>query len=162
MPKVILICGKICCGKTTYAKKLVKEQNTVLLSCDEITLALFGQHIGEKHGEMVERTMKYLFNKSLEVVSTGVNVILDFGFWTRDDRGEAASFYKQNSITTEWHYIDVSSEVWIKNLAKRNQAIESGKTDDYYIDDNIANKFWRIFEEPTTDEIDVWYKNDWE
>lgn len=162
MPKVILICGKICCGKTTYAKKLVKEQNAVLLSCDEITLALFGQHIGEKHDEMVERTMKYLFNKSLEVVAAGVNVILDFGFWTCADREEATSFYKQNSITLEWHYIDVSSEVWIKNLAKCNQAIESGKTDDYYIDDNIANKFWRIFEEPTTDEIDVWYKNDWE
>ena len=58
MPKVILICGKICCGKTTYAKKLVKEQNTVLLSCDEITLALFGQYIGEKHDEIVEKTLR--------------------------------------------------------------------------------------------------------
>lgn len=28
----------------------------VLLSVDEITLALFGQHIGERHDEIVEKT----------------------------------------------------------------------------------------------------------
>ena len=39
MSKVILTCGKICCGKTTYAQKLCKENNAILLSVDEITLA---------------------------------------------------------------------------------------------------------------------------
>lgn len=31
MPKVYLICGKICCGKTTYAEKLCAENNAILL-----------------------------------------------------------------------------------------------------------------------------------
>jgi predicted kinase len=56
--KVILICGKICSGKTTYTKKLIEENKAVLLSCDEITFALFGQYIGEKHDEMVEKTLR--------------------------------------------------------------------------------------------------------
>lgn len=34
MSKVILICGKICCGKTTYAEKLRTENNAV--SCVEM------------------------------------------------------------------------------------------------------------------------------
>ena len=75
MAKVFLICGKICCGKTTYAQKLYNENNAVLLSVDEITLALFGQHCGDKHDEYVERTEKYLLNKSMEVINKDINVV---------------------------------------------------------------------------------------
>ncbi|MDE6745031.1 MAG: ATP-binding protein, partial [Oscillospiraceae bacterium] len=57
--KVILICGKICSGKSFYAERLRKEHGAVMLSVDEITLSLFGQHIGEKHDEICERTQKY-------------------------------------------------------------------------------------------------------
>ena len=43
--EVILICGKICCGKSTYAAKLLSERQAVLLSVDdglrEKCLALF-------------------------------------------------------------------------------------------------------------------------
>ena len=73
MAKVYLICGKICCGKTTYAQKLCSEANAVLFSVDEITLALFGQHCGDKHDEYVERTEKYLLNKSLELIQKDIN-----------------------------------------------------------------------------------------
>lgn len=30
-----LMCGKICSGKTTFAEKLRKDINGVILSCDE-------------------------------------------------------------------------------------------------------------------------------
>ena len=39
MPKVIMICGKLCSGKSTYAKKLQQEGKAVVLSIDEIMLA---------------------------------------------------------------------------------------------------------------------------
>ena len=41
MAKVFLICGKICSGKSTYARKLMENRQAVLLSADEIMLALF-------------------------------------------------------------------------------------------------------------------------
>lgn len=82
MAKVILICGKICSGKTTYAKNIMDKTNAVILSVDEITLALFGQHLGEKHDEITEKTEKYLLKKAVEIISIGVNVIFDWGFWT--------------------------------------------------------------------------------
>ena len=46
MGKAILICGKICSGKSTYAARLKKETNAVLLSVDEIMLDLFGLYDG--------------------------------------------------------------------------------------------------------------------
>lgn len=161
MPKVILICGTICSGKTTYAKKLIKENKAVLLSCDEIMLDLYGQYCGDKHEEIQERTMKYLFKKSLELFKIGTNVILDSGFWSKSKREEATKFYMQNGITPEWHYIDVSTEVWLKNVEKRNKAVKKAETNAYYVDENIAKKVLSMFEVPTLDEIDIWYTNNW-
>ena len=78
MAKIMLICGKICSGKSTYAKRLAEKSKAILLSVDEITLALFGQHIGEKHDEIVRKTEEYLYNKAVEIIKLGVNVIFDW------------------------------------------------------------------------------------
>lgn len=135
MAKVILICGKICCGKTTYSQKLCSENNAVLLSVDEITLALFGQHCGDKHDEYVERTEKYLLSKSLELIQMDINVVLDWGFWTKAERESVKEFYKSRNIECEFHYIDISDETWNeykkfiinkylqKKMKKRTQSI---------------------------------------
>ena len=155
MAKVFLICGKICCGKTTYAQKLCNENNAVLLSTDEITLALFGQHCGDKHDDYVERTQNYLFNKSLELIEVGINVILDWGFWMKEERDYAREFYNSRNIDCEFHYIDISDETWHARLKKRNSEVLSETTSAYYIDDNLAEKFASIFEVPNDDEIDV-------
>ena len=157
MPKVILICGKICCGKTTYANKICAENNAILLSVDEITLALFGQHCGDKHDEYVERTEKYLLNKSLELIENNINVVLDWGFWTKAERESAKEFYMSRGIECELHYIEISDEMWKYRLNKRNSAVLAEKTSAYYVDENLALKFASIFEVPGHDEIDVVY-----
>ena len=41
MAEVIMTCGRICSGKSTYAQKLRTERNAVILSVDEITLRFF-------------------------------------------------------------------------------------------------------------------------
>ena len=158
MAKVYLICGKICSGKSTYAEQLRIQNNAVLLSTDEITLALFGQHCGDKHDDYVERTQNYLFNKSLELIEVGINVILDWGFWMKEERDYAREFYNSRNIACGFHYINISDETWNARLKKRNSAILAEETNAYYIDDNIAKKFASIFEEPNEDEIDVIYR----
>ena len=158
---VILICGKICSGKTTYSKKLAHERQAVRLSCDEITLALFGPNAGESHDIMVERTTNYLFKKSIEIYDTGIPVILDYGFWQKAERQEADEFYRRHCIVPEWHYIDPPDDVWVKGVIKRNAAILRGEAEDYYIDEGLIKKFGAMFEPPSRDEIDVWYSNIW-
>ena len=160
MAKVILICGKICSGKSTYAEQLRVLNNAVLLSTDEITLALFGQHCGDKHDDYVERTQNYLFNKSLELIEVGINVILDWGFWLKEERDYAREFYNSRNIPCEFHYINISDETWKARLKKRNSAILAKETNAYFIDDNLAGKFASIFEVPSKDEIDVKYQGD--
>lgn len=156
MSKVIMTCGKICSGKSTYAKQISFDNKAVILSVDEITLALFGQHCGDKHDEYVARSEKYLFDKSLEILQIGVNVVLDWGFWTKAERQYAKEFYKSHNVQCEFHYLDISEELWHQRLNVRNKAVSEGKTNAYYVDENLAKKFESIFEIPTKDEIDVW------
>lgn len=156
MAKVTIMCGKICSGKSTYAARLRVQNRAVLLSIDEIMLAMFGQYVGDKHDEYVERTEKYLFDKSVEIVESGINVVLDWGVWTKAERTYAKEFYKARNIECELHYIDVSDETWRARIDKRNRLISAGEINAYFVDDNLAAKFGAIFEKPGTDEIDVW------
>lgn len=156
MAKVFLICGKICSGKSTYAEQLRVQHRAVLLSVDEITLALFGQHCGEKHDDYVERTQNHLFDKSLELIEVGINVVLDWGFWMKEERDHARAFYNSRNIECELHYIDISDETWQARLEKRNRAVLADETSAYYVDDHLAAKFAGLFEKPSKEEIDVW------
>ena len=161
MNKVILICGKIASGKTTYAKSLIKENPAVLLSQDEITSIFFGQYDADKQYIVVDKTREFIFKKSLEIIKAGSNVIIDWGFWTRAERKEAVFFYEKNNITFEWHYIDTSNDVCLKNLIKRNHEIKTGQLKSmYYLPEEVAERFWgEMFEIPEKDEMDIWYEN---
>ena len=159
MANVILICGKICSGKTRYAKSLMEENSAVLLSSDEITLALFGANGGQEHGIVVEKLQNYLYEKSLEIVKIGTNVILDWGFWTQKDRKQAIEFFTKHRVAFEWHYIDSSNEVLRKNLYKRNREIEESRTLAYFFPDELIERFWDMFEVPAKSTIDIWVDN---
>ena len=156
MPKVYLMCGKICSGKTTHANQLRTEHRAVVLSVDEITLALFGQDAGDQHDTYVERAENYLYHKSLEILESGINVVLDWGFWTKQERDFARDFYGSRNVEFEFHYIDVSDSEWEKHLRQRNRDVLERRTDAYYVDEGLAAKFASIFEKPDRSEIDVW------
>lgn len=156
MAKVILICGKLCSGKSTYAEKLRTETDAVLLSIDEIMLALFGLYAGETHDAYAEKTKRYLYGKSVEILETGTDVILDWGFWKRDERAAAKEFYAARKIPCEFHYLDVCDGIWKERIEKRNLAVASGRLTAYPVDENLAAKFKSLFEAPDKEEIDVW------
>ncbi len=159
MAKVILICGKICSGKTFYCKNILQKQNAVLLSCDEIESQIFHHSLGEKHDAVAVDIKKYLHKKAVDIVSAGCNVSLDWGFWTKEERNNVSRFYRSKGVEYEWHYVDVTDEIWAQNILSRNEAVASGKSDDYYADEGLLNKLKASFEIPSHDEIDVWYVN---
>ena len=69
---------------------------------------------------------------------------------------------EENNIETELHYIHVSDENWKKQIEERNKRVESGNGGaDFYLDEGLMKKLVSKFEEPTEDEVDVWYENDY-
>ena len=159
MTKAILLCGKVGCGKTTYAKKLMKERVAVLLSVDEIMLALFGNDAGDMHHYYSERTQGYLYQKSLEILEQGIDVILDWGFWTKATREAAGKFFEDAGYAHEMHYIAVTDELQRRNLSARNAAFLNGDHSAYYVDEATASIFNARFEEPSENEADIVFVN---
>ena len=107
MAKVIMTCGKICCGKTTYARKLEEELGAVVLSIDEVMLTLFPDGAREMHDTYALRTEQYLLSLSLEILRSGTDVILDWGLWTRAQRDRLREFYRANHFQSEIHYLRI-------------------------------------------------------
>ena len=110
----------------------------------------------QSHDGGTYQRYRYLFDKSLELIEAGINVVLDWGFWMKEERDYAREFYNGRNIECEFHYIDISDETWKARLMKRNSAILAEETSAYYVDDNLAAKFGALFEKPSRDEIDVW------
>lgn len=156
---IILICGKICAGKSTYAKRLMKELPAVRLNADEIMKSLFGEHLGNRHEEIFSLTMDFIYEKALEIDSCGLHVIIDAGFWYRQTRQAARDYFAARNVKPEWHYVHVSDGLWRHNIAKRNQSALLPGSRDYFVDENILQKFLNPEDEPTWAEMDVWFEN---
>lgn len=159
MSKVFLICGKICSGKSYYARTLKHKYNAVILSTDEATYDLINNEQGEFYNVFAQRVNGYLKKKSAEICKAGANVILDWGFWTKKDRADISHYLEANGVEYEWHYIDVSDDTWKKNIDERNERIRAGNGGpDFFVDEGLLQKLVSLFEEPDREEIDVWYQ----
>lgn len=159
MPKVYMMCGKICSGKSTHAAELRKEKKAVLLSVDDLTMLLLGPYAGDKLDEYVEKLKGYFYQKSLEIIDSGINVILDWGFWTRRERDCARAFYGSRNIDYEFHFIEIDDEEWHRRIEKRNQDILEHKSNAYYVDEGLQAKFSAIFEKPEEEEPGILVKS---
>lgn len=142
MAKITAIIGKICCGKTTYAKALPG----VLLSVDDFMLPLFGQHC-----DMIEAKLGIvqdcLLQQAQQLLSKNIDVIFDWGFWKKAEREKVSAFCAAHSIAIEWHYISIPEEQRQARIAKRNQEIKQGLMA-YYVSPGLANKCNELFEAP--------------
>ena len=155
MAKIYLICGKICSGKTYYSKKLASGTNAVILSCDELS-RIIDRNVNvdsDKYDSIARELQSYLFRRAAEISNHGVNVILDWGFWTERDRTTASEFFSENGCEIEWHYLDVSEEQLRKNIEKRNSSLTDS---DYYVDEGLLEKCLSRFEVPDRNSIDIW------
>ena len=159
MGKVILVCGKICSGKSFYSNKIKDEFNAVIISPDEATYELIDNVQGEFYNVFSEKLNKYLTKKVGEIAKAGANVIFERGLWSRELRKSMREYYKDNGIECEVHYVCVDDETWKKNIEERNQRVLDGNGgSDFYLDDGLMKKLESKWEEPTEDEYDVIYR----
>lgn len=90
MATVHLIHGLPGSGKTTYARTLAAQCSAVLLNHDERMIALHGTNPPESAFARFSREIsETLWSETTRHVSTGKDVVLDWGFWTRASRDDA-------------------------------------------------------------------------
>ncbi|MBE5773529.1 MAG: ATP-binding protein [Clostridiales bacterium] len=154
---VHLVCGKICSGKSTFARCLAREKNAVILSCDDLSLSLFSEGLGENHDGMMRRVQAYLHERAVDIARTGTEVILEWGFWTRIDRKNAEEYYAARNISVVWHYMDISGEALRAAIEKRNARVLSGEEKSYFVDAGLFEKMDSAFETPDEKEKAGWH-----
>ena len=158
MGKVILVCGKICSGKSYYSKQIKNKYNAVIISPDEATYELINNEQGKFYDIFTTRLNKYFTRKVGEIALAGANVIYERGLRSRKDRNEIKEYYENNNIPYEIHYVHVNDEIWKQNIEERNKRIkEENDTRDFYLDEGLMKKLESKWEEPTEEEYDVIY-----
>lgn len=80
---VYLIVGLPGAGKTTLAKELELSASALRLTPDEWQIALFGDQNPPDKRDLVEGKLVEL---GMRAAQLGTNVVLDFGFWGKDER----------------------------------------------------------------------------
>jgi len=138
MPHITAIIGKICAGKTTHAKTLPG----ILLSSDDLMLPLFGQccELISKNKPLVE---DYLITLAAQLLEQNINVVLDWGFWTAEDRARLTA----TGLPVQWHYVCVDEQQRSEQIACRNAEIERGLRA-YVVHEGLVQRCNELFEEP--------------
>ena len=161
MAKVILLCGKICSGKSYYSNNIKDSLNAVIISPDEATYELINNEQGEFYNVFSKRLNNYLTKKVGEIAKAGANVIFERGLWSKNERKEIRKYFINNGIECEIHYVYVDDETWKQNINERNERVQNGNGgSDFYLDEGLMKKLESLWEEPTEDEYDVIYKVD--
>ena len=149
MAKVIALCGKVCAGKSSYARSLRDRLPAVILNTDDITMMM-----PEEHDTLYPLVRDYMFAKAVEIVRAGANVVLDFGFWSRADRAFIRRFFADNGVEMVFHYRPISDEDWDRSIADRNERVRRGEVKSFIVDKYLKDKCLRLFEEPSPEEMD--------
>ncbi len=152
MATLHLMVGLPCSGKTTLARELENRCSALRLNADEWQLRLFGQDAEEPEHDarhsLIEAMLWEIARRALEL---GTNVILDFGFWAREEREDYRSRASQLGARSEVHFLEVSHEELLRRLAHRNAQRSLAA---FVISEEMMQPWIAFFQAPTRDELE--------
>jgi predicted kinase len=94
-------------GKTSRARELASARGALRLTPDEWMIPLFGQEQPEGKRNVLEGRLIWL---ALSALRSGVNVVLDFGVWAKDERSALRALAASVGAKSELVYLHVDEE----------------------------------------------------
>jgi predicted kinase len=151
MATLHLMVGLPCSGKTTLARTLEQELQALRLTPDEWQIPLFGQDAEDsQHDARHSLIEALLWNIAARALELGINVILDYGFWAREEREDYRLRAQRLGAASEVHYLDVPPDELLRRLAQRN----AQPSEQCFVIAEDAMKGWiGFFQKPAADEL---------
>lgn len=151
MTTLHLICGLPGSGKTTLAKELEKSESALRLCPDEWIAKIL---IDPTNSAEMDRLRDIVESIQLDIgkraLVLGTNVILENGFWSREERSRFRADAESMGADVKLHYLDVEfNELW-RRLSNRNANLPSGT---FFIRRQDLELWVKSFEPPTEDEF---------
>ncbi len=147
MATLHMMCGLPGSGKTTLAKQLEAKHDAVRLCPDEWMAQIVGDGYDEARRAGVEAVQ---WNLAQRLLTFGIDVILENGFWTRLERDKYRTGTQALGADVKLHYLDVSAEELKRRLRERNQDVPQ---DAFYIPDAKIDEWCLEFEPRDEDEL---------
>ena len=126
-PVLTLLVGLPGAGKTTLAKKLERETGAIRFTPDEWNLFLFGDDFHDPrehalHDQRHDRVEQLMWSLGKRLLAQGVSVILDFGFWAREQREEKYREAQALGADFQIRYVHAPLEELCRRLDARARA----------------------------------------
>ena len=144
MSTLHVIVGLPGAGKTTLARRLEAELPALRLTPDEWMIPLFGEPEASGKRDDVEGL---LIRVALRALALGVDVVLDFGVWSRDERTSLRHLAADVGATTRLHYLAIEPETQWRRLSTREDPAS------FRIPRNDMDSYAPLFEEPSAEEL---------
>ncbi len=147
-PTLFLTVGLPGTGKSTEARRLERERNALRLTKDEWVKALYGLENPPSASDVIEGRLIGIGLRALEL---GVNVVLDYGLWGRDERSALRAAAADLDAAVEMRYFELTPAEQRQRLDRR-QAEEPHTT--WHMSDEELATWAAIISIPTSGELD--------
>ena len=152
LPTVYLMAGLPASGKTTYAAALAQATGALRLNADEYVAAHFTAE--ESHADWdtcFAAAAEAIWAIADAQIAAGKDVILDVGFWTRENRDAAKARFTQPQARCVIYYMDTPEAEILARLEKRTGEIARRNVQNF---ENLK----KIFQPPEKDENALYIK----
>lgn len=148
MAKLLLMVGLPGAGKTTLARRLERDEPALRLTPDEWIAELSLDPYDEGKRAEVESLQWAVAKRALEL---GLNVILDFGFWSRRERDVFRVRAQDLGAFAEVRFLNPPLEELRLRLARRRaeRLLAELAVSDAQLDDYVS-----MFEPPSAEELE--------
>ena len=143
----ILMVGLPGAGKTVRARELERQRRALRLTPDEWMIPLFGEPDAGGRRDVLEGRLLWT---ALRAAGCGLDVVVDFGLWGRDERSALRWLFAAVGADCRVEYLDVDPATQLARVRERSartpgQAFEMSAED---------LRTWRgAFEAPTPDQL---------
>lgn len=115
---LFLMVGLPAAGKTTRAEELAEARRALRLTPDHWMIPLYGDSMADGKRWVVEGR---LISVALQTLRLGVDVVLDFGLWGRDERSALRWLAGAAGAACQVVYLPVDKDVQLARIAHRQE-----------------------------------------
>ena len=121
-PLAFLLHGYLGVGKTTLARRLEAEHAAIRFTHDEWMRALYGSDPPEAlFGEYARRVSGVIEAAWTRCLELRLNVVLDFGFWSRSERDRTRALIAQLGGECRLYRVTCPDEIARQRIGGRNE-----------------------------------------
>lgn len=145
MSRVVLMCGPAGSGKSTVARKLQSEGFTRLSIDEEAWSRGYRMHpLPEEIARDVEDDLQ---RQLVCLVKDGLNVVLDYSFWSRAKRSEYRNLLEPLGVIPETFYLATPRNIVLDRVRARDGIVPN----EVKLSEETASDYYDGLEPPTMD-----------